>query len=73
MVSPSYHVRGQLVSWQVFDILVLGVDYFCEFASVHHFFKHPHVYCVLKCGIFGSVGADDLGNSGTPVDKKEKK
>lgn len=61
------------MSWQVFDVLMFSVDNFREFASVHHFFKHPHVHSVLKCVILGSVGAHDLGNGRTPVDKKNKK
>ncbi len=67
----SHHVGRQLVSRQVFSILVFGVDEFSEFASVDHLFKHPHVHSVFKRAVFCCIGAHYLGNGRTPEEMKE--
>lgn len=63
----SYHVFWQPVPRKVLHILVVLVDYFREFAPVHHLLKHPHFHGGVKIGIAGGVGSHDLGNGRTPV------
>ncbi len=67
----SHHVGRQLVSRQVFSILVFGVDDLGEFASINHLLKDPHLHSVFKRAVFGCIGAHYLGNGRTPEEMKE--
>ena len=62
-----YHIGGQLVAGQIFHILVVVVDDFCEFTSVHRLLEHPHVHCGVEPVILGCVGTHNLGNGRAPV------
>lgn len=67
----SHHIGRQLVSRQVFDVLVFGVDDFSKFASIDHLLKHPHVHCAVKRVVFCCIGAHYLGNCRTPEEMKD--
>lgn len=38
----TYDVLGQFVAWQIFHVLVCGVDDFGQFLALDHFLKHVH-------------------------------
>lgn len=67
-MGEAHHIRGQLVTRQVLDILVVRVDDLRELAPVHHLLKHPHVDGGDKPVVFGGVGSHDLGNGRAPVE-----
>lgn len=64
----AHHIRGQLVTRQVLDILVVRVDDLRELAPVHHLLKHPHVDGGDEPVVFGRVGSHNLGNGRAPVE-----
>lgn len=60
--SYTYNIVGEFVSWQVFDVLVFGVNDICKFSVVDHLFVDVHVDIFFKFWIVVDVYANDLGN-----------
>lgn len=58
----AHHVVGQLVPWQVFDILMLCVDDLCQLSAPNVFLKHPHGHPWVKVCQLGCVATHNLGN-----------
>ena len=67
-----YHILWNLVSLQVFNILVCSVDNFSQFLSLNHLLKHPHVDFINKLIIGLCVGADYPCDGRTPVKNKKR-
>lgn len=61
-VTGAYHVGGQLVPWQVFDILMLCVDDLCQLSAPDVFLKHPHGHPWVKACQLGCIATHDLGD-----------
>lgn len=58
----AHHIGGQLVPWQVFDILVLCVDDLCQLSAPDVFLKHPHGHPWVKVCQLGCIATHNLGD-----------
>lgn len=58
----AHHIGGQLVPWQVFDILVLSVDDLCQLSAPDVFLKHPHGHSWVKVCQLGCIATHNLGD-----------
>ena len=54
-------------SFDLLDVLVLGVDDLGEVLSVDLLLKDPHLDGLVKVIELWDIGSDDLGNGGTPA------
>lgn len=58
----AHHIGGQLVPWQVFDVLMLCVDDLCQLSAPHVFLKHPHRHPWVKVCQPACIATHDLGD-----------
>lgn len=65
--SSSHHIGGQLVSWQVLNVLVLRVDDFSQLPATHFLLVHPHIDGSVEAAGRPHVVSDDPGDSGAPA------
>lgn len=66
-IRAGDNVLRQLDSWEIFDVLMLGVDDLGQVASVDLLLKDPHLDLVVILVEELDVASNDLGDSGTPV------
>lgn len=70
LLWSTYHIPGQLVTREIFDVFVLCIDDLCKLLSIDHFFINPHVHHrVEPVGCFDIV-PDYFGNGGAPGGSK---
>ena len=69
VTTVTYHISGQGVSWQVFDVLVFGVDDLCELLAIYHLLIDIHLDIVAEAGVGLHIVPDDLGDHRTPARK----
>ena len=60
--QSTYNIGGQLVTGQILDVLVLGVDDFSELFTVDNLFVNVHLHFVVEIIEFLYVSTNDLGN-----------
>lgn len=58
----AHHVVGQLVSWQIFDILMLCIDDLCQLSAPDVFLKHPHGHPWVKACQLSCIATHNLGD-----------
>lgn len=54
------------MSWQIFNILMGGINDFCQFFAIDHFLVDVHGDTLLELGKVGTIGTHNLGDSGAP-------
>lgn len=66
----TYDVFWDLVSLEVFDVLVLTVYDFCQLPSFDQLLIHVHLYLLMKrLRMLFNIGTDNTSNNGAPGKK----
>lgn len=68
----SHHILRQLVSRQVFDVLMLRVDDVSELPAVNVLFKHPHLHGGGKALQWPGIISNDLCDGWAPASKAKE-
>lgn len=70
--TNTNHVRWQLVSGQVFHVLVLLIDDFGQLLALDHLLVHVHGNAVAEVRVFRSISTDNFRNRRTPKTKTKQ-
>ena len=66
ITSNTYHIFWDFVSFKIFDILMLGVDDFCQFFPIHHLLIHIHLNFIDKFWVVCHIVSYNLCNNRPP-------